>query len=184
MRGRRLNDTPIQRQGKVYAPDVLIEVEVEEAGQRFYAHFVDDRHLILAQGEYKHQRVWLTNSGTHPISELWLLSGEEDEVWVDMEDDNPGPSSSSPPTNEILQSTNSLAPRKPYRIDLESIHSAQQLAPGEEVQLSFILHAAHQGEQDLSILFVFREVRSKQATYISSTDREDSPTMPPSTARE
>ncbi|KAM5531871.1 hypothetical protein V8D89_014425 [Ganoderma adspersum] len=157
VRGRRLNDTPVQRQGKVYAPDVLIKVEVEEAGQRLHAHFVDDRHLILAQGEYKHQRVWLTNSGTRPISELWLLSGQEDEVWVDMESDNPEPSSSSPPTHEILQSTNSLAPRKPYRIDLESIHSAQQLAPGEEVQLSFILHAAHQGEQDLSILFVFRE---------------------------
>ncbi|KAI1793952.1 ER-golgi trafficking TRAPP I complex 85 kDa subunit-domain-containing protein [Ganoderma leucocontextum] len=157
VRGRRLNDTPVQRQGKVYAPDVLIKVEVEEAGQRLHAHFIDDRHLVLAQGEYKHQRIWLTNSGTHPISELWLLAGEEDELWVDMESDNSDPSSSSPPMNEILQSTNSLSPREPYRISLESIHSAPQLAPGEEVQVSFILHAAHHGEQDLSILFVFRE---------------------------
>ena len=164
MRGRRLNDTPVQRQGKVYAHDVLIKVEVEEAGQRLHAHFVDDRHLVLAQGEYKHQRVWLTNSGTHPVSELWLLAGEEDEIWVDIEGNNPDPSSSSPPKHEILQSTDSLAPRKPYRIDLESIHSASQLAPGEEMQLSFILHAAHQGEQDLSVLFVFREVRIKRTT--------------------
>lgn len=155
--GRRLNDTPVQRQGKVYAPDVLMSIEVEEAGQRLHVHFVDNRHLVLAQGEYKHQRVWLTNSGTRPISELWLLAGEEDEVWVDMESDDAEPSSSSPPNHEILQSTNSLAPRKPYRIDLESIHSSPQLVPGEEVQLSFMLHAAHQGEQDLSILFVFRE---------------------------
>ena len=86
MRGRRLNDTPIQRQGKVYAPDTLIKVEVEEAGHRLHAHFVDDRHMVLAQGEYKHQRIWLTNSGTRPIGELWLLAGEEDELWIDMED--------------------------------------------------------------------------------------------------
>ena len=90
IRGRRLNDTPIQRQGKVYAPDILIKVEVEEAGQRLHAHFVDDRHLMLAQGEYKHQRVWLTNSGTRPIGEMWMLAGEEDELWSDAGDDNPG----------------------------------------------------------------------------------------------
>ena len=83
VRGRRLNDTPLQRQGKVYAPDVLIKIEVEEAGQRLHAHFVDDRHLTLAQGEYKHQRVWLTNSGTRPIKELWVLAGEDDELWFD-----------------------------------------------------------------------------------------------------
>ncbi|KAI0721227.1 ER-golgi trafficking TRAPP I complex 85 kDa subunit-domain-containing protein [Cerioporus squamosus] len=157
VRGRRLNDTPLQRQGKVYAPDVLIKVEVEEAGQRLHAHFVDDRHLMLAQGEYKHQRVWLTNSGTRPISELWLLAGEQDELWVDAGDDSADPSSSSPPKSEILQSSNTLSTRKPYRIPLESIHSSPVLAPGDGVQLPFILHAAHHGEQDLSMLFIFRE---------------------------
>lgn len=85
--GRRLNDTPIQRQGKSYAPDVLTQIAVEEAGQRLHGHFVDGRHLILAQGEYKHQRVWLTNSGTRPIRELWLLPGEDDELWIDAGDD-------------------------------------------------------------------------------------------------
>ncbi|TFK91662.1 hypothetical protein K466DRAFT_482283 [Polyporus arcularius HHB13444] len=157
VRGRRLNDTPIQRQGKVYAPDVLIKVEVEEAGQRVHAHFVDDRHLMLAQGEYKHQRVWLTNSGTRPISELWLLAGEQDELWVDSGEESADPSSSSPPKSEVLRSSNTLSPRKPYRIPLESIHSSPILAPGDGVQVPFILHAAHHGEQDLSILFIFRE---------------------------
>ena len=90
VRGRRLNDTPIQRQGRVYAPDVIIKVEVEEAGQRMHAHFVDDRHLILAQGEYKHQSIWLTNSGTRPVSELWVLTGEDDELWIDLGNENSG----------------------------------------------------------------------------------------------
>ena len=90
MRGRRLNDTPIQRQGKVYAPDVVMKIEVEEAGQRMHAHFVDDRHLVLAQGEYKYQSVWLTNSGTRPIRELWVLSAEDDELWVDTGNEGSG----------------------------------------------------------------------------------------------
>ncbi|KAI0639808.1 ER-golgi trafficking TRAPP I complex 85 kDa subunit-domain-containing protein [Trametes polyzona] len=157
VRGRRLNDTPLQRQGKVYAPDVLIKIEVEEAGQRLHAHFVDDRHLTLAQGEYKHQRVWLTNSGTRPIKELWVLAGEDDELCFDASSGDSTASSSSPPKTEVVQSSNSLAPRQPYPISLEAIHSAPELSPGEEVQLPFILHAAHHGEKDLCLLFVFRE---------------------------
>lgn len=67
-------------------------------------------------------------------------------------------SSSAPPKAEVLRSNNTLAPREPYRVPLDAIHSAPQLEPGEEVQLPFILHAAHHGEKDLSLLFVFREV--------------------------
>ena len=90
VRGRRLNDTPVQRQGKVYAPDILIKVEVEEAGQRMHAHFVDDRHLVLAQGEYKHQTMWLTNSGTRPVHEIWALGPEDEEVWIDTGSETSG----------------------------------------------------------------------------------------------
>ncbi|KAH9858208.1 ER-golgi trafficking TRAPP I complex 85 kDa subunit-domain-containing protein [Lenzites betulinus] len=159
VRGRRLNDTPIQRQGKVYAPDVLMTIEVEEAGQRLHAHFVDDRHLNLAQGEYKRQCVWLMNSGTRPIRDLWVIGGEEDELWFDTGsiDTAANATSSSSTKNEVLHFSNSLAPRKPYRILLDAIHSSPQLAPGEEMQLPLILHAAHHGEKELSLLFVFRE---------------------------
>lgn len=86
MRGRRLHDTPAQRASKVYAPDVLIQVEVEEAGQRLHANLVDDRHPVLAQGEYKTLKLWLTNSGTRKIGELWLVYGEDDAVWLDVDE--------------------------------------------------------------------------------------------------
>ncbi|CDO73209.1 hypothetical protein BN946_scf185007.g264 [Trametes cinnabarina] len=135
---------------------------VEEASQRLHAHFVDDRHMVLAQGEYKHQLVTLTNSGTRPISELWVLAGEEDELWIDGGNVQAHEASSSTPPKEVLQSSNALAPRSPYRLSLEAIHSASQLAPGELVQLPFIFHAAHHGEQDLCILFVFRENEDAQ----------------------
>ena len=77
-------------------------------------------------------------------------------------------SSSSPPKTEMLRTTNSLAPRTPHRIPLDAIHSAPQLGPGEEIQVPFILHAARHGEQDLCMLFVFREV-SQLSVRPSST---------------
>ena len=84
LRGRRLHDTPIQRQSKVYAPDIIIKVDVEDASQRLQAHFVDDRHLVLAQGEQRQMDIRLRNSGNHKIDELWLVMESHKEIWVDI----------------------------------------------------------------------------------------------------
>ncbi|KAI0932025.1 hypothetical protein AcV5_004630 [Taiwanofungus camphoratus] len=159
VRGRRLHDTLHQRQNKTYAPDVLMRVEVEEAGQRLHVNFVDDRHLVLAQGEYKRIQMWLTNSGTRPISELWMLAGEDNEIWPDIGKANNCDmlSSSSSTTTEVLHSTNSMAPRMPYRISLEQLQNSSSLACGDSVKVSAWLHASHAVEQDLCVLFVFRE---------------------------
>lgn len=175
VRGRRLHDTPLQRANKIYAPDVLIKVEVEEAGQRLHVNLADDRHSVLAQGEYKTLKLWLSNSGTRKISELWLVSGATDAIWIDV--DEPVSASkflrrpvfvfalitilalaSSSTQVEILQSSNSLAPRTPYRIPLDVINGSTELAPSESMQIPLILHASHVAEQDLCLLFVFREV--------------------------
>ena len=91
LRGRRLQDTPQQRQTKTYAPDIFIKVDVEDASQRLQAHFVDDRHLVLAQGECRSMSVVLKNTGKNKIDELWLVTQSQQEVWVDV----PDPSSSS-----------------------------------------------------------------------------------------
>ncbi|GBE78241.1 hypothetical protein SCP_0111240 [Sparassis crispa] len=158
IRGRRLHDTPLQRQTKAYAPDVPIQIEVEEAGQRLHVNFVDDRHLILGQGEYKHLKLSLTNSGTRSIRELWMLTGKDDEIWIDIQVPNGSdPSTSSPSFTEILHSSNSLAPRRPYCVSLEQIHKSSVLGPGENMQIPAVLHASHVAEQDLCILFIFRE---------------------------
>lgn len=85
-RGKRLNATPQQRQNKTYAPDVYFTVEVEDAGRRLQATFVDDRHLILAEGERKQMNIWLHNTGTQTINEVWLIPGREDELWVEVPD--------------------------------------------------------------------------------------------------
>jgi hypothetical protein len=81
-RGRRLQDTSHQRQNKVYAPDNVIQVEVEDTIQRLSAQFFDDSRLVLYHGECRQMRIWLSNIGTRAIGEIWLVSGEDDEFWV------------------------------------------------------------------------------------------------------
>ncbi|OCH95835.1 hypothetical protein OBBRIDRAFT_767184 [Obba rivulosa] len=158
VRGRRLHDTPHQRQNKVYAPDILIKVDVEETGQRIHANFVDDRHMALAHGECKPLSLNVTNSGTLTINELWIVADDEDEVWIHQNADSQDPSTSK--ASEVLHSSNSLAPATPIRISIDELHQSPGLAPGESLQIPILLHAARSGEQDLSFLFVFREAGS------------------------
>ena len=86
-RGRRLHDTPFQRQNKVYGPDVVVNVEVEDATQRLSAQFFDDNRLVLYHGERKQMRIWLSNVGTQSIGDIWLVGGQEDEFWVEETED-------------------------------------------------------------------------------------------------
>ena len=96
-RGRRLHDTPYQRQNKVYAPDVVVKVEVEDGSQRLSAEFFDDNRLVLYHGERKKMRIWLSNVGTRAIGDIWLVGGQEDEFWVEESaDQGPGARLKSP----------------------------------------------------------------------------------------
>lgn len=82
VRGHRLQDTPHQRQNKVYAPDIRIAVQVEDPACRLQANFVDDRHLLLCHGEWRQMDFWLQNCGPTPIGEVWLVTRPDEEVWV------------------------------------------------------------------------------------------------------
>lgn len=82
VRGHRLQDTPHQRQNKVYAPDIRIVVQVEDPACRLQANFVDDRHLLLCHGEWRQMDFWLQNCGLTPIGEVWLVTRPDEEVWV------------------------------------------------------------------------------------------------------
>ncbi|CCM05178.1 uncharacterized protein FIBRA_07387 [Fibroporia radiculosa] len=164
VRGRRLHDTPQQRQNKAYAPDVVIKVNVEEAGQRLFANFVDDRHLVLAHGEHKRLKLWLSNSGSKKISELWLVTGTEDGIWVN-DDSSKQDSLFQLPQSEVLHSHNSLAPGEPIRLPLTDLHGSSELAPGENLQFSVTFHASQMAEQDLCFLFIFRESESMSFRY-------------------
>lgn len=81
-RGQRLNDTAVQRQNKTYAPDIFVEVETEECKQRLDASFVEDGQVTLIQGERKRLELWINNTGVEDVSEIWVVSGSENVVWI------------------------------------------------------------------------------------------------------
>ncbi|KAI0036617.1 ER-golgi trafficking TRAPP I complex 85 kDa subunit-domain-containing protein [Vararia minispora EC-137] len=152
-RGRRLHDTAIQRQTKVYAPDVFLKVEVEGAEQRLAVTFVDDGRLVLSHGECKELRLWLSNAGTESIDEVWLVSGPEEEFYFAADEDcGKAPSSESGfAASEAFLSNNSLQPPPPYRLQDIS------LQPGENTAFSIIFHAYRTGSHELCFLFAYRK---------------------------
>jgi hypothetical protein len=46
---------------------------------------VDDGELVLKQGETCELKLWVLNSGTSPVKELWVVTGDEQEVWLGVE---------------------------------------------------------------------------------------------------
>lgn len=81
-RGPRLHQTPAQRQTPTYGPDVFIKLAVAEASHKLIANFVDDRRMVLVQGERKEMKLWLSNMGRKSVREVWLVGGKEDVIWV------------------------------------------------------------------------------------------------------
>ncbi|KZT72776.1 hypothetical protein DAEQUDRAFT_749133 [Daedalea quercina L-15889] len=163
LRGKRLHDTAQQRQTQTYGSDILIKINVEDAEQRLRASFVDDRHLILMEGEHRRLKLWMTNSGSQPINEVWMVSGREDELWLESDEagvgDSQGTSSSVDTFAESLSLSNSLCRREPYQIALGDANGSSSLSPGESTQVTVILHASQVGERDLGLLFVFRQTQ-------------------------
>ena len=76
-----MHDTPAQRQKPTYAPDVVFRVDVVEADHGLAASFLDE-DISLLQGEYRDLKILLSNTGNKPITEIWLIAGLEDELWL------------------------------------------------------------------------------------------------------
>ena len=90
MRGRRLQETALQRQTKMYAPDVIPKVEIEARKHRLSARFIDPGPDSLACGEIIDMVLRVENIGSSPVSELWLIHGPMDEIWVGNRETLPG----------------------------------------------------------------------------------------------
>jgi hypothetical protein len=87
-RGRKLHDTPLQRQQPTYAPDIIMQVEVIASYHKLIASYIEDGQLVLMQGETKSMRLLLTNAGSRLINEVWMVAGAEDEIWVGASDND------------------------------------------------------------------------------------------------
>ena len=80
--GRRLHDTLPQRQSRAYAPDTFMSIEVLPSDHRLTVKFANNEDLRLIQGENRPLQISLLNSGSNPISEIWMIASAEDDVWV------------------------------------------------------------------------------------------------------
>lgn len=147
-RGRRLHDTQAQRVTPTYAPDVLPKVDVSPGTNKLMPTFVEDGELVLKQGETRELKLWVLNSGSCPVEELWVVTGDEQEVWLGVEKDDLATSSKT----EILRSSNSLKPSQPQRIPL-----SQPLRPDQGTDVSVLLHGGQTGTHDLLLLFAYRD---------------------------
>lgn len=54
---------------------------------RLLVTYIGGERLILLQGENKAIRFCLTNSGSKPIDEVWMVSGTDDEIWINIDED-------------------------------------------------------------------------------------------------
>jgi len=87
-RGRRLQETLQQRLSAMYAPDILLKVEIEDSNLELDVSFEMDEPLIVLEGEYKRMRAWMSNTGSRAIGEVWVLPGPEDQIVFDSAIEN------------------------------------------------------------------------------------------------
>ncbi|KAJ7125714.1 ER-golgi trafficking TRAPP I complex 85 kDa subunit-domain-containing protein [Mycena crocata] len=151
-RGKRLHSTPAQRQNPTYAPDVLLGIEVVEATHKLLVSFIDDQQLVLGEGENKTLRLEFSNCGTKAIGEVWMVAGADDEIWVSAETDIGAKAS---PATEVSHSSNSLGAQTPFAIIGGA--GSKTLQPGDNINFSLVIHASRVGEQELRLLFVYRQ---------------------------
>lgn len=151
-RGRRLQDTPQQRQTITYAPDEFLKLNVEEASQELAVTFMDDGPLVLVEGECKRMKLWMSNTGSRDIGEVWVVPGPEDEIWIGPLDSEEGSATSM--SWKTWQSDNKIVQPTPYSIPL-----AEKLVVAGSTEVTVVLHAGRKRKQDLSLLFIYREAQ-------------------------
>ena len=74
----------------MYAPDVYLKLDVEEASQELAVAFVDGGELVLAEGECKQMKLWMSNIGSVDIGEIWIVASPEDQIWIEPLDGGSG----------------------------------------------------------------------------------------------
>jgi trafficking protein particle complex subunit 8 len=167
-RGPRLHGTPAQMRSVTYGPDVYLKVDVAPSDNKLSAAFADECEIVLKHGEIREMSIHLTNTGTKPISEVWLVMGGEEELWVGREEESEARECSHgqrirchslnnyltarPPT-DIVRSVNSLKCPEPLDVRL-----SEPLQPGVATDLSLCIHVEQPGSQEFQLLFLFREV--------------------------
>lgn len=79
-RGARLHATPQQRQGKVYAPDQTVAIEVLPRGARLDVELAEADSRVMCLGELRNAIVRIENpsvgGGAGAVRDIWTVIGE------------------------------------------------------------------------------------------------------------
>ncbi|KAF8445809.1 ER-golgi trafficking TRAPP I complex 85 kDa subunit-domain-containing protein [Boletus edulis BED1] len=159
-RGRRLQDTPQQRQNVVYAPDILIRTDVEEASQELAVSFENDELLTLNEGEHRSMKLQMTNAGHKSIDEIWVVGGLEDQLWLESSESEPRGST------ETLHINNKLSEWTPHVVPMN-----KELHSGDTAAVTLTWRPGRVAFQQLCLLFVYREIggRAFHCTRVTRT---------------
>ena len=93
--GRRLNDTPTQRQSVMYGPDIPVEIAVQESCARLQCRFIapfemydvsgEDKHqeeISVLDGEIRKETLTIRNVGDRMVEDIWLVPPDEGSIWI------------------------------------------------------------------------------------------------------
>lgn len=186
IRGQRLNDTPTQRQGVFYGPDVLKDVQVRESATRLEVMFSDPFHegFTLGLGELKTLNLSVRNVGKTDVGDIFFVTNPDDALCV-MEESTCKSSFNQRPTKlisfvlldfehkpgipqvQVVSSANSMAPRGPFPLAVNQLQLSSQIRPGETLNVPVILSGQFLGTHSVSLLVLYREVIAKPPSSIS-----------------
>ncbi|KIK93997.1 hypothetical protein PAXRUDRAFT_480682 [Paxillus rubicundulus Ve08.2h10] len=162
--GKRLQDTPQQRQSVTYAPDTLIKLDVEGGSQELVVTFANNEPLVLSEGEYKEMKLWISNAGSKTIGEIWLVGGPEDQIWLGSSEN--APSSIAVGSTETLRTDNKLPSWSPYHIPINQV-----LSPSASTTVILTWRPGRRAHEALCLLFIYREIagRTFHCTRVTRT---------------
>ena len=180
-RGRRLNDTAAQRQSVMYAPDVLVQVDVQEGGARVQCRFIlpfemhddsgEDKHqeeISVLDGEIRRETLVIKNVGDRNVEDMWLVLPADGSVWIGEEDDE-NPDGAAPFARVKLEPDSpwfisgmlqTLEAPKPHQL------AGSSLQPGETLDVPVIMRHTGDGATTVNVILVFREV---ELLYMATT---------------
>lgn len=179
-KGKRLNDTPAQRLGAVYAPDVLVQIDVREAGARLASRFIAPFEMTDDdddEDDTKTMRSGIVgNSGTNQTNfeayqeEISVFDGEiraetlvvknigiraVSDAWLILPTDGSvwigsDDEEDAENSNEVLHQ--SMKAPSPHHL------SNLTLQPGETIDVPVVMRHTGEGASTISVLVVFRDV--------------------------
>ncbi|QRV90831.1 laminin domain protein [Ceratobasidium sp. AG-Ba] len=157
-RGARMHATPQQRQGKVYAPDRTVRIEVLPRGARLEVELAEADSRVMCLGELRNAVIRIENplvgGSTGAIRDVWTVMGEAG--WPTLpqclDDHNGGGSQTN-----IFSTRNTLNAPEPVSLPLERLTGSTLLAPGRHLDLHLAYCGHEPGLHDISALLVFRK---------------------------